>query len=320
MRPLYLRLSITDGCAYRCPYCQPDGPAAGTAAKERMTPAEWGRLTGLLAGLGASRVRLTGGEPLSHPECLEIIREIRRSPLVREIALTTNGEALAPLAKDLRRAGLDRINIHVDSLQRERYRQITGRDRLHDVLRGIEAARSAGLEPVKINMVLMRGVNDGELFDFCEVSRGWGVTVRFIELMNTGPAGRFVREHFLAAAEARRHIAQRYKLTLRFEERGASPAREYLLDGGQATVGFIASESEPFCESCNRVRLTATGRLKVCLYDPAGFDTRALLRDPARTDQDLSETLAALLAGKRSHHPAFGETGEGRFSMAQVGG
>ncbi|MEW6775078.1 MAG: GTP 3',8-cyclase MoaA [Bdellovibrionota bacterium] len=317
----YLRLSITDGCAFRCPYCQPGGVAAGAAARGHLlAPSEIERTARALAGLGATRVRLTGGEPLSRPECAEIVSKLRSIPEIREIALTTNGERLAQLARPLKDAGLGRINVHVDSLDPGRFSQLSGGFELGKVLSGIDAALEAGLSPLKVNVVLMRGINDGELWDFCRFAKEKGVRVRFIELMNTGPSPEFVRRHFFSAAEARRKIGERHALTPRFEDRGASPAREYLLDGGPATLGFIASETEPFCEACNRIRLTADGKLKVCLYDPAGLDVRGLLRNAVCSDGELEQVLGAAIGAKRSYHPDFGQRGERPFSMARVGG
>lgn len=316
----YLRVSIAEACAYRCPYCQPEVPLGLSRPGERLSPVEFAKAVASLAQLGVSRVRLTGGEPLSSPDCIEIIERIAQVETIHDLALTTNGERTEKMAPALRAAGLKRVNVHLDSLRPDRYCEITGGRGLPGILRGIEAALVAGLEPLKINVVLMRGVNDDELFDFCKFALKWGVSVRFIELMNTGPAQNYVRKHFFSAADARERIGERYELTPRFETRGASPAREFALDGGAGTVGFIASESEPFCESCNRLRLTAEGRLKVCLYDPDGLDVRALLRTEGLSGSALLDALAHAIGGKRSHHPAFGETGEYPFSMAGVGG
>ncbi len=316
----YLRVSLTEACAFRCPYCLPEGPKALTPRRDLLSPAEIGRAVRVLSELGVTKVRLTGGEPLQRQGCVEIAGEIARIAAIRDLSLTTNGEYLAALAGPLKAAGVRRLNVHLDSLDPARFRAIARRSDLAQVLRGIDAAVEAGFSPVKINTVVMAGINDGEIFDLCRFALERRLTVRFIELMNTGSAPDFFRRHFVSAAEIRRRIAERYRLAPRFQERGSSPAREWLLEGGEAVVGFIASESEPFCDRCNRLRLTADGRFARCLYEAGGIGVRDLLRDPSVSDEELKAVLAAAIGEKRSHHPEFGKTGEQPFSMSQVGG
>ena len=317
---MYLRLSITDRCGFRCPYCQPDAPGSFIPGASFLTPSEIHRVVSVLAELGTSHVRFTGGEPLARRDCLQIVGAVSDVPGIRDVAITTNGQGLAARTGALRRAGLSRVNVHIDSLRADRYRRLTHGGSLSGALDGVEAALADNLRPVKINMVLMKGINDDEVAEFCRFGVEWGVTVRFIELMNTGPAPDFVRRHFLSAAAARAQVAKDHVLTPRFEYRGASPAREYDLDHGAGTVGFIASETEPFCASCNRIRVTCDGRLKVCLYEAGGLDLGALVRDPSVSDEQLRQRVAGVLGGKRSHHPANGQTGDVPFAMAQVGG
>lgn len=317
---LYLRVSTTEGCALRCPYCQPDGPQVATGRSRQLTPAEIARVVRGLERLGVNRVRLTGGEPLSRPDCLEIVERLRRIDGIREISLTTNGERLAKQASDLKRAGLDRINIHLDSLRPDRFRELARRDSHAAVLAGIEAAQTSGLTPIKLNTVMMKGINDDELVDFCQLAVDSGFVVRFIELMDTGPARDFVVRHFMSGKEAREIIGRRFDVSLRFEDRGASPAQEYLLDGGRGTIGFIASESVPFCDACNRLRLTSDGRLQGCLYEAGGTELRWMLRDEAVSEDDLMGVMASTLARKQPYHPQLTHLPRQRFSMAQVGG
>ncbi len=317
---MYLRLSVTDRCGFRCPYCQPDAPGSVTPGASMLTPAEIHRVVSVLAESGTSHVRLTGGEPLARRDALRIVESIASVPGIRDIAITTNGQGLADRALALRNAGLSRVNIHIDSLRADRYQALTRNGNLAAALRGVESALAAGLRPIKINTVLMNGVNDDELEAFLRFAVEWRVTVRFIELMNTGPASAFVGRHFMSAEAARAQLARDHVLVPRFADRGASPAREYDVDHGAATVGFIASETEPFCASCNRIRVTSDGRLKICLYEAGGFDLRAFIRDPSVDDRQLSERIAAVLGGKRSHHPALGQTGAVAFAMAQIGG
>jgi len=285
-----------------------------------MTQEEIGRAVRSLADLGVTRVRLTGGEPLSRPDHGAVIEDICSVDSLREVSITTNGQLLERHAQALRDAGVSRVNVHVDTLRKGRFRLLGGRGDLATVLRGIEVAQRVGLKPVKINVVLMRDLNSDELIDFCEYSATTGITVRFIELMNTGPAPDFVRRHFMSAAEARERIAKVYELTPRFLKRGASPAQEFLVDGGRAAIGFIASESAPFCKGCNRLRLTAAGVLKGCLYERGGLDLLSMLRDGDCSDDRLSEQLTHALGRKRSHHVHNDATGSHTFSMAETGG
>lgn len=285
-----------------------------------LTPAEIHRLVGVLAVAGVRRVRLTGGEPLARRDCGRIIASIRAVPGISDIAITTNGQRLVERAAELGLAGLSRVNIHIDSLRRDRYRALTGHGELPDALRAVEAALRYDLGPVKINTVLMRGINDDEIEDFCRLAINSGATVRFIELMNTGPASAFVAQHFMSADAARAALTRTHHLRPRFADRGACPATEFDVDDGAGTIGFIASETQPFCGSCNRVRVTSQGLLKTCLYESGGLDLRSLLRDAAVSDDDIRQRITAALAGKRSHHPAFGHTGDEPFAMAQVGG
>lgn len=316
----HLRLSVTDRCGLRCPYCQPEAPESVSRPSTMLAPAEIQRIVSAMGQLGTSHVRLTGGEPLARRDCLQIVAAIGRVPGIRDIAMTTNGQGFERRAREFALAGLTRINIHIDSLRHDRYRALARHGSLAAALRSVEAALRENLRPVKINTVLMKGINDDELSAFCRFACEWGVTVRFIELMNTGPASTFVGRHFMPAADARDRLALAHTLTPRSAERGASPAREYDVDHCVGTVGFIASETEPFCAGCNRIRVTADGRLKTCLYDAGGLDLRALVRDPAVNEQCLRDRIGVAVRTKRSHHPAFGQMGEMPFAMAQIGG
>ena len=319
IEPRYLRISTTPACAYRCPYCQPEGPSR-SASSGSSSPQRIAAAVRVLARLGVGRVRLTGGEPLLRRDCADIVRALVDVPGISEVTLTTNGERLAQRAEQLRGAGLRRVNIHLDTLRAERFQRLTGQATHARVLEGIVAAQNVGLSPIKINVVLMKGINDDEILDFCAWGAEQDVVVRFIELMNTGPARDFVHSHFLSGKDARNIIRGRHRLEPRFESRGCSPAQEYVLDEGAATVGFIEAESKPFCAGCNRLRLTHDGRLSTCLYGGAPLHLARLLD---RVDSDSPQATSAVrlfLEQKRSRNPSVVGQGHDRFSMAYVGG
>jgi len=313
---LYLRLSITDACPFRCPYCQPTRSFRSTLTSERLTAFEIERAVRGLVAHGVTRVRLTGGEPLVRPDCVDIVRRLRGIAGLREIALTTNGQHLEAMAEELNTAGLDRVNIHLDTLRADRFNELGGRGDLEAVMRGAHIAREMGLTPVKINTVLMKGLNSDEILALCELARQ-GFIVRFIEMMDTGPARAFVRDHFMSAGEAVELIAKHERLEPRHSTRGRSPAREYTLGENEGTIGFVASETEPFCTGCNRLRLTASGVLKGCLHQTGGADLRAALRDIS--DDTLHRQITAAIGSKQSAHTPGAER-SGDFSMAVVGG
>ncbi|MBO33419.1 MAG: GTP 3',8-cyclase MoaA [Rhodospirillaceae bacterium] len=319
-RPYYLRLSVTEACKYRCPYCQPTAPSSCTPNSRLLKPHQIGELIGLMGASGVTKVRLTGGEPLQRPDILEIVDEISRVPEIQEIALTTNGGELANYAGALKRAGLGRVNVHIDSLKPERYTELSGGFELAPALAGVRAALKAGLGPVKLNVVLIKGVNDDELIDFCEFAISEGVIVRFIELMHTGPSQPYVDQHFMTAESARQKIMEHYQLTPQFEDRGRNPARQYDLNGGQGVIGFISSESEPFCDGCNRLRITADGTLLHCLYEAVGISLLPVLFDSNVGQKERIDFIEHAIGRKRSHHPVLGQAGKRLFSMASIGG
>lgn len=319
MRPLYLRLSTTPACSFRCPYCQPEGPARGCATS--LLPREdLLRAVAALTRVGVSRIRLTGGEPLLRRDCVEIVQDAAGLEGVSEVTITTNGERLAARVDGLRQAGLKRVNVHLDTLRSDRFHALTGSNRHADVLSGIRAARDAGLQPVKVNVVLMKGVNDDEILDFCGWAIEEAVTVRFIELMDTGPSRGFVRDHFMAGAEARDLIANRFSITPRFDSRGCGPAREFVLGDNEGIVGFIEPESKPFCDGCNRLRLTHDGRLSTCLYGGAGLPLAGLLRHVGADTTSVQDEIRRFLDRKRSRNPVLAGDNHAPFSMAHIGG
>jgi cyclic pyranopterin phosphate synthase len=246
-------------------------------------------------GQGIESIRLTGGEPLVRPDIVEIVRRINALPSPPRINLTTNALKLAELAQPLADAGLERVNISLDTLDAERFKRLTFRDRYDDVIAGIEAALAAGLHPVKVNTVLMRGINDDEAIPMLRhaVEHGWHL--RFIEQMPLDAQGSWERGEMVTAAEIHEMLEQEFRLTPK-PGRGSAPAEEFVVDDGPATVGIIASVSKPFCAACDRLRLTADGQIRNCLFARDETDVRATLRDPSLSDAERRERIAGLFA------------------------
>jgi cyclic pyranopterin phosphate synthase len=312
-----LRLSVTDRCNLRCTYCMPADGLDWMPAPGLLTDDELVRLVGLLAGLGVRTVRLTGGEPLLRRGLPALVEQLATTGVT--LSMTTNGVGLARQARTLRDAGLSRVNVSLDTLRPDRFRELTRRDRLPDVLAGIEAAREAGLDPVKVNAVLMRGVNDDEAVDLLGWALERGVALRFIEQMPLDPQHGWDRATMLSAQEILAQLRRRWSLTP-VTTRGSAPAQEFLVDGGPHTVGVIASVTEPFCAACDRLRLTADGQLRNCLFAREESDLRAALRSGA-SDDALCRRIRDAVAGKRAAH-GIGEPGfvQPDRPMSAIGG
>ncbi|MBA4608208.1 GTP 3',8-cyclase MoaA [Aeromicrobium sp. Marseille-Q0843] len=293
-----LRISLTDKCSLRCTYCM---PAEGVPWIERdsiLTTDELERIARICVGLGVTSIRLTGGEPLVRKDAVEVVR--RLAALGPEVSMTTNGLRLAELAQPLREAGLARLNISIDTLDRERFAQLTRRDRLDDVLAGIEAARVAGFTPLKLNAVAMRGVNEDELVDLVEYAVGQGAQLRFIEQMPLDAGHTWDRAAMLTGDEILERLRTRYELES-IPGRGSSPADTWLLDGGPGSVGVIASVTAPFCAACDRIRITADGHVRNCLFARDESDLVKVLRGGG-SDEDLVRIISGSIAAKRAGH------------------
>jgi cyclic pyranopterin phosphate synthase len=293
----YLRLSVTDRCDLRCAYCIPEG------FKGFEEPAHWlafheiERLLGVFARLGLKRIRLTGGEPLLRRQLPDLVRRIGALPGIEDISLSTNATQLAKSAEALRAAGLTRLNISLDSLDRETVARISGRDVLGEVLEGLAAARAAGFAPIKINMVVMRD-NAGEVDAMVDWCRGNGFVLRLIELMPMGDSAR--RLGYVDLQPIRQRLQERHGL-IDAVLPGGGPARYLGSADGRFTVGFITPLSQHFCETCNRVRLTVDGQMHLCLGQDEQMDFRSLLRAGA-SDDDLAEALRRALDLKPERH------------------
>ncbi|MDR1806380.1 MAG: GTP 3',8-cyclase MoaA [Propionibacteriaceae bacterium] len=295
-----LRLSLTDRCSLRCSYCLPAEGVTWLKRSQLLRADEIVRLAGILVGQGIERVRLTGGEPLVRADVVDIVAGLAALTPRPELALTTNGVALARLAGPLAAAGLQRVNISLDTVDRGRYRAVTRRDRLGDVLAGIDAAVAAGLRPVKLNAVLLRGVNDADAATLLDFAVARGCELRFIEQMPLGAAGGWSRAALVTASEVLSLLGRDHELTP-LPDRGAAPAARWLVDGGPAAVGVIAAVTEPFCADCERLRLTADGQLRTCLFAGTETDLRTPLRAGA-DDARLAELMVAAVRAKPAGH------------------
>jgi cyclic pyranopterin phosphate synthase len=312
-----LRISVTDRCNFRCTYCMPAEGMDWHPRDELLTFEELTRIaTVCVTRFGFDSIRLTGGEPTVRAHLPVLVEQL--APLGVDLSLTTNGSTLGSMAHDLRAAGLHRINISLDSLRADRFEALTRRDELDRVLDGIRAAVDAGFQPVKVNAVVVRGVNDDEIVDFARFGRDEGVTVRFIEFMPLDADQRWSAGQVVPSAE----IVAAIDAVFPTEpvRRGSDPAeRHRYLDGG-GEVGVIGTVTEPFCSSCDRVRLTADGQLRACLFATDETDLRALLRRGG-TDDDLADALATTVAGKWAGHGISNVTfTRPTRSMSEIGG
>lgn len=314
----YLRISLTDRCNLRCLYCM---PAEGLVLVDRsqvLSLEEVARLIEAAVLTGITRVRFTGGEPLMRKGLTGLIRATAGISAVSDIALTTNATVLAGVAGELKAAGLDRVNISLDSLRPERFAKITRGGDLTQVWRGIDAALEAGLGPVKINVVLMRGINDDEVEDLARLTLDRELHVRFIELMPIGYAGQWATDRLVTAADIRERLYGWGEWEAATGPTGGGPARYVRLPGAKGTVGFIPALSEHYCATCNRLRLTATGFLRPCLYHGTEMDIRGPLRAGASL-AELADCFRNAAAAKPAAHNLEGGWKDER-SMSQLGG
>jgi cyclic pyranopterin phosphate synthase len=316
-----LRVSLTDKCNLRCTYCMPAEGLAWLPRDELLTDAEVIRLvTVAVELLGVRDVRFTGGEPTLRPGIDSIIAATGALRPRPDISLTTNGIGLAERAASLKAAGLTRINVSLDTLRPERFVQLTRRDRLDDVLAGLAAAHRAGLGPVKVNAVLMRGINDDEAPELLRFCLDHDYELRFIEQMPLDAGHVWQRDNMIAAAEILESLNREFVLTPRDERRGSAPAERWLVDGGPASVGVIASVTRPFCSACARTRLTADGQVRSCLFSTTETDLRGLLRAGA-ADLELAQQWQTAMWGKAPGHGiGTAEYVTASRSMSAIGG
>jgi len=294
-----LRISVTDRCNFRCIYCMPEDVAFKDRA-ELLTFEEIERVARVAVGLGIEKIRLTGGEPLARREVEHLVRRLAAIPGLHSVSMTTNGYFLSEKAAALKDAGLRGINISLDTLDEARFLLLTRRDYLRAVLEGIEAALAAGLEPVKINMVVMRGYNDDEVETFAALARSRPLVVRFIEFMPLDNGDVWSNDFVVPAREILARAAAVAPL-VPVDHDPSDPARRYRFADGRGEIGVIASVTEPFCARCDRLRLTADGKLRNCLFGLQEYDVRAVLRSGG-SDEEIAAVFGEAVAQKWAGH------------------
>ncbi|MBI4386967.1 MAG: GTP 3',8-cyclase MoaA [Elusimicrobia bacterium] len=316
----YLRLSVTDRCNLRCLYCLPPQGFNGSPAAELLSDEEIARIVSIGIRLGIDKIRITGGEPLVRHGIVELVHELARLPGLKDISLSTNGVLLAELAKSLRAAGLSRVNVSLDTLNRDRFKRITRFGELDDALEGLQAALAAGLSPVKVNVVVMKNLNSDEIEDFVALARRLPVHVRFIELMPIGESGFFSKERWLPLEEIQKRCGVLEPLDDTASPKGFGPAVYYKSPGALGTIGFIGALSCNFCRRCNRLRLTSAGRLLPCLASEQGENLGRALRSGA-TDNDLAGIIRKTVHEKPEQHHMGPEQNKMREAfMCALGG
>jgi cyclic pyranopterin phosphate synthase len=299
MKINYLRVSVTDRCNFKCRYCVPEGTKEFIPHSEILRYEEIAEIVSIFSEFGVDSVRLTGGEPLVRKGLENLILQIKERG-IEEVTLTTNGFFLSEKAKLLKSYGLDRVNISIDTLDAEKFAYITGtndKGALHRVIRGLETSLKVGLTPVKVNTVLIRGFNDSEVEDFIRFSENYGIEVRFIELMPVGGES-FTKRNFIPASEIKKFIEERFGKLIPTKTRKKGPAKSFRIEGTQAVVGFIPSVSEHFCSSCNRLRLTSDGKLRLCLMRDREIDLKPILRSPVYSREALRKAIAEAILEK----------------------
>ncbi len=296
-----LRISVTDRCNFRCTYCMPLDEYEWLEKSEVLSFEEITRLARLFVQLGVEKIRLTGGEPLARRDLDKLVTQLSALDSVPELCLTTNGSLLAEKVAALKAAGLQRVNVSIDSLKPNRFRRITKRGDLDKVLEGLFAAKSHGLHPIKINAVIERGVNDDEILDLVAFSREHGFAIRFIEYMDVGNANQWKSEKMVSKKEILEIINAHFPLRKVGREKGSAPSVDYQFLDGSGDIGVIASVTEPFCGTCTRARLTADGKFVTCLFSPQGYDLKKLMRGGA-TDAEILQVLGSIWLKRKDRY------------------
>ncbi len=315
-----LRISVTDRCNFRCAYCMPEEGMEWLKKDKLVTYEEITRLAHIFASLGVRKIRLTGGEPLMRKELWRLIRMLRSVDGIDDIALTTNGYFLKEQGRELVDAGLNRINISLDSLDPRVFAEMARRDYFKQTWEGIEEVERLGIKPIKLNVVLIRGVNDGEILKFAELARTRSFVIRFIEFMPIGKDDGWAIDKVVPTREVLEIINSYCWLVPVPHSNGKAPADRYVFEDGKGEIGFISSVSQPFCSDCDRVRLTSDGKFRTCLFSLVETDLRAMLRGGS-SDQEIADALVAAVWKKEEGHlinrPGFVRP---ERTMSQIGG
>ena len=319
-RITYLRISVIDKCNLRCMYCMPNGYASTRRAAELLTDDEIVELARIFAGLGITKIRLTGGEPLLRSGCVSLVGRLSAIPGIAQVALSTNGVLLTRYARALKAAGLSRINVSLDTLSREKFATITGMDQWQAVVDGIAEAKAAGLAPVKVNTVLMRGVNDDEILALVDFAIEQTLELRFIEWMPTNPMIDAAREGKFFSNERAQALIEEHHRLVADDPDPHSPARSFRIDGTTARVGFINPLSSFFCALCNRVRLKANGRIKTCLHGQEELDLKGMLRGGTPREEIERQIAERVFWRPEQHFLNRPEVSHRDFVMTEVGG
>jgi len=323
----YLRVSITDRCNYRCIYCKPEEQFEFIPHEEILRYEEIVEIIEEAVNLGVTKVRITGGEPLARKGVVDFIKKLKEIKKLEDISLTTNGFFLSEYAEKLKDAGLNRINISLDSLQEEKYKRITRGGSLERALKGIDSALKAGLLPIKINTVLIRGINDDEVENFVRLTLGRPLNIRFIEFMPSGEELKDnYRDKFISVLEIKESLAEKYSFRPIDINSGNGPAKYYQIKGGQGTIGFITALSQHFCKTCNRIRLTSEGKLRPCLFSNMEVDIKQAIRNAKADDKiirskiirnNIGEAISIKPEGHRLNEKF---SNRDSFKMSKIGG
>ncbi len=297
----YLRVSLTDHCNLKCIYCTPKGKQAKLLTSELLTYEELLRVISLAVSSGIKKVRLTGGEPLVRRDIKYFIKQLANISGLEDIRLTTNGVLLSKYAETLLQAGIKKINISLDTLKKDKFEYITGSDSFEEVWQGIEQTHSLGFAPIKINMVVLKGINDDEIEDFAKLSLTRPYQMRFIEFMPVGKLSPWEQARYMATTEIKKRLSKLGELMPVQQNIKDGPARIYKLKGGQGTIGFISPISSHFCDRCNRLRLTSEGKLRSCLLHDYEVDLKGVLRGGG-SDDDVKKALVQTVLNKRKGH------------------
>ena len=317
----YLRVSVVDACNLRCVYCMPSSHLVFTKFSHLMSPEEIGTIVGAAAAVGTRTVRITGGEPLTRPDIAEVIRRVSEAGGIEDIPISTNGIFLREKAAEIADAGITRANVSIDSLKPEVFREVTRGGEIDRVLEGIRMAEDSGINPVKINTVLMKGINDGELAELAEYALNHGHSIRFIEMMPLKSNVEFQPHLFFPAAKARAILEKRFDLTPCDDVVGSGPAVNYRVSGYDGRIGFITPLSGNFCSRCNRVRITSDGRLRMCLFGDSMVDLVGIIRAGGGKDELIEKLKESIQLKPERHYLEVGKTSsETLYAMSQIGG